>query len=186
MEKVMGIDPDASGFVCTLIGGETERPVSRRFSVSTEGLEQFIRWVSREEPSIVAIEGIHGQSAPIEKALRGARVVLHSLDPAGTEKYRRAFLGENKNNERDAEAVAGFALDLQAHGKLERFRRVWAPNVELQLLTRRHESVGKQMTAEANRLWKLLRQASPDLHLALGGKLEGVDCPPKMLRNEGI
>jgi hypothetical protein len=63
---------------------------------------------------------------------------------------------------------------------------VWEPNVELQLLTRRHESVSKQMTAETNRLWKLLRQASPDLYVALGGKLEGVDCPPKMLRNEGI
>ena len=43
MQKVMGIDPDAEGFVCTLVGEEPERTVSKRFSVSTEGLEQFIR-----------------------------------------------------------------------------------------------------------------------------------------------
>jgi transposase len=95
-------------------------------------------------------------------------------------------LGENKDNERDAEAVARFALALQAQGRLERFRRVWEPNVELQLLARRHESVGKQMTAETNRLWKLLRQASPDLYLALGGKLEGVDCPRRCSETRGF
>jgi len=129
---------------------------------------------------------VHGQSGPIERALREAAVVFYSFRPVDTDRYRRAVLGENKNNERDAEAVARFALSLRDQGKLERWRRVWEPDADLRLVSRRHTSVSKEMTAETNRLWKLLRQASPDLYLALGGKLQGVDSPPKMLRNEGI
>ena len=186
MEKAIGIDPDASGFVCALVGGQTERPIRRRFSVSAGDLEQFIRWNREESPSIVAIEGIHGQSGPIEKALREAGVVFYSFKPGDTDKYRKAVLGENKNNERDAEAVARFALSLQEQGRLERWRRVWEPDVDLRVVSRRYESVGKQLTAEANRLWKLLRQGSPDLYLALGGKLQEVECSPRLLKNEGI
>jgi hypothetical protein len=186
VEKVVGIDPDASGFVCALVGGQTARPVSKRFSVSTEDLERFIRWLREESPSIVALEGIHGQSGPIEKALREAGMVFYSLKPADTDKYRKAVLGENKNNERDAEAVGLFALSLRERGKLERWRRVWDPDVDLRVVSRRYESVGKQLTAEVNRLWKLLRQASPDLYLALGGKLEEVESSPRVLKNEGI
>jgi hypothetical protein len=58
----------------------------------------------------VALEGIDGQSRPIEKALREAGLVFYSFRPSDTENYRKAVLGENKNNERDAEAVARFAL----------------------------------------------------------------------------
>ena len=186
MEKAIGIDPDASGFDCVLVGGETGRPVSKRFSMSAGDLQKFLRWVEEQSPSIVAIEGINGQSGPIEKALREAGVVFHSFRPSDTRNYRRGVLGENKNNERDAEAVALYALSLRERGKLDRWRRVWAVDAELQLLTRRYESVGKQMTAESNRLWKLLRTASPDLYLALQGKLEEVDCEPKKLRNRGF
>jgi transposase len=169
VQKAIGIDPDASGFVCALVGGQAERPVTRRFSVSAEDLERFIRWLTAESPSIVAIEGIHGQSGPIEKALREAGMVFYSFKPADTEKYRKAVLGENNNNERDAEGVARFALSMREQGKLEQWRRVWAPDMDLRVLTRRYESAGKQLTAEVNRLWKLLREASPDLYLALGG-----------------
>jgi hypothetical protein len=186
VEKAIGIDPDASGFVCALVGAQTERPIRRRFSVSAADLEKFLRWLKEEGPGIVAMEGIHGQSGPIEKALREAGVVFYSFKPADTDKYRKAVLGENKNNERDAEAVARFALSLREQGRLDRWRRVWELDVDLRVVSRRYESVGKQLTSEANRLWKLLRQGSPDLYLALGGKLEGVDCPPRLLRNEGI
>jgi hypothetical protein len=146
--------------------------------MSAGDLQKFLRWVKEENPSIVAIEGINGQSGPIEKALREAGVVFHSFRPSDTRNHRRGVLGENKTNERDAEAVALYALSLRQAGKLDRWRRVWAVDMELQLLTRRYESVGKQRTAEGNRLWKLLRSASPDLYLALQGKLEEVECEP--------
>ena len=116
MQKAIGIDPDASGFVFALVGGQAERPVTKRFSVGAEDLEKFIRWLTAESPSIVAIEGIEGQSGPIEKALREAGMVFYSFTPADTDKYRKAVLGENKNNERDAEGVARFALSMREQG----------------------------------------------------------------------
>ena len=186
MQKVVGIDPDASGFVCVLIGEPSERPIRRRFSVSREDLERFIRWLREERAALVALEGIHGQNAPIEQALREAGLVFYSFKASDTEKYRQAVLGDNKNNERDAEGVARFAASMQEQGKLERWRRVWEPDTDLRLLSRRYGSVGKQLTGEVNRLWKLLRQASPDLYLALGGKLAEVESTPRVLKNEGI
>jgi transposase len=184
--KVVGVDPDAGGFVCVLLGAEAERSVRKRFSVSREDLERFIRWLREEEPELVAVEGIHGQSGPIERALREAGVMFYSFKASDTEKYRRAVLGENKNNERDAEGVARFAASMREQGKLEQWRRVWEPDTDLRLLSRRYESVSKELTGEVNRLWKLVRQASPDLYLALGGKLEEVESSPRMLKNEGI
>ena len=68
--KAIGIDPDATGFVCAVVGGEERRVVTKRFSVSTEGLEELVGWVRKEDASIAAIEGVHGQSGPIERALR--------------------------------------------------------------------------------------------------------------------
>ena len=183
---MMGIDPDAGGFECALVEGGSERPKCRRFSVSTRGLEEFVRWVAEEEPQIVAVEGIHGQSEPIEKALRKAGVVFYSLVPRRVEKYRKAVLGENKNNRLDAEAVAGYALSLREQGRLERWRGVWEPDGELRLLSRRHESVGKQINGETNRLWKVLRAASGDLYLALGGGGQEAEGAPGMLENKGI
>src|SRR5208283_3503594 len=99
---------------------------------------------------------------------------------------RKAVLGQNKNNKKDAESVARYAMALEAQGKLERYRRVWFVDMELQLLTRRYGSLTEQLTAEVNRLWKLLRYASSDLYLALGGKNPEVQCDPKGLKNQGI
>jgi hypothetical protein len=78
MEKAIGIDPDATGFVCAVVDGQSERPATERFSVAAEGLEEFIRWTKAQGECIVALEGIHGQSRPIERALREAGVVFHS------------------------------------------------------------------------------------------------------------
>jgi transposase len=184
--KAIGIDPDAAGFVCALVEPGQDKPVIRRFSVKREGLEDFLGWVRDQKPDIVAIEGQSGQSAPVEAALREAVLVFYSLRPVDTDRYRRAVLGENKNNERDAESVALFAQSLRDQGKLERFRGVWEPDADLRLISRRHATVSNGMTAETNRLWKLVRQASPDLYLALGGGTDTADSPPKTLRNEGI
>jgi transposase len=186
MGRVIGIDPDAAGFVCALVDEQVKEIGAKRFGVGSDGLAGFIRWHRSQGECIVALEGIHGQSLPIERALREAGVVFYSFKPSATDKFRKAVLGQNKNNERDAESVARFALALQRQGKLDRFRRVFEPDAELQLVSRRHESVGKELTAEGNRLWKLLRQASPDLYLSLGGKSNGADDAPAALRNEGI
>jgi hypothetical protein len=42
------------------------------------------------------------------------------------------------------------------------------------------------MTAETNRLWKLLRIATPDLYLALGGDHPEVQVSGNILKSQGI
>jgi len=42
------------------------------------------------------------------------------------------------------------------------------------------------LTREVNRLWKLLREASVDLYLALGGGHPEMDISENVLQNEGI
>jgi transposase len=186
MKGAIGIDPDSTGFVCALVKHSKAPVFTMRFSVSLSGLGEFLRWVKAQGKPIVGIEGAHGQSRPIEKVLREAGVIFHSFKPADTDKFRKAVLGQNKNNERDAESVARYALALQGQGKLERYRRVWSADMELQLFTRRHESLSDQLTGEVNRLWKLLRYACPDLYLLLGGKNGEKGQRGKVLKNTGI
>ncbi len=185
MSCAIGIDPDSTGVVCALVKGDSV--VNKSFLATEEGLKSLLRWIGQQGQVLLAIEGSHGQSQPIEKVFRESGIVFHSFKPADAEKFRKAVLGQNKNNHKDAESVARYALALQSQGRLDRYRRVWFPEMELQLLTRRLQVSSTQITAEVNRLWKLLRYASVDLYLALGGKDPEVDCgEQKALKNQGI
>jgi hypothetical protein len=77
-------------------------------------------------------------------------------------------------------------MALESQGQLERYRRVWFADTELQILTRGYERKSEAMTAEVNRLWKLLRLASPDLYLALGGNNPEVELKQNMLQSQGV
>jgi hypothetical protein len=98
MKNAIGIDPDSGGFVCALVKAGSGQHVTRRFSVTLEDLQQFLRWVKAEGTPIVAIEGSHGQSRPIEKALREEGVVFHSFKPADTDKFSRARISLEKED----------------------------------------------------------------------------------------
>ena len=186
MSKAIGIDPDSKGYVCYLVDTGEERTVRKGFLITVPGLESLVRWVRNQGEVIVALEGSNGHSRPLEKALREAEVVFYSFRPSDVSKFRNAVLGQNKNNEKDAESVARYALALQAQGKLEQFRRVWFADEPLRLLTRSFERKSKELTAELNRMWKLLRLASPDLYLALGGFNPEVEISDNVLQNQGI
>ena len=173
--KVIGIDPDSKGLQCVFIKEGDPKVIKKYFFVGKMELQKFIKWVNEMDADIIAIEGSNGQSRPIEKVLRENNIVFHSFKPADVDKYRRATLGENKNNVRDAEATASFALALDDRKRLVNFKRVWFPEDGLQLLTRHHEKITSEKTAEINSLWKLLRIASPDLYLLLKGKEKGVE-----------
>jgi hypothetical protein len=186
MNKAIGIDPDSKGYVCYLVDPEEGRTKRKGFLTTVPDLESLVRWVKNEGEVIVALEGSNGYSRPLEKAFREAEVVFYSFRPSDVSKFRKAVLGQNKNNEKDAESVARYALALQAQGKLEQFRRVWFPDEPLRLLTRSYERKSKELTEEVNRLWKLLRLASPDLYLALGGFNPEVEISQNVLQNQGI
>jgi transposase len=82
--------------------------------------------------------------------------------------------------------VARYAMAMEAQGRLERYGRVWFADAELQLLSRCYERKTQEATAEVNRLWKLIRTASPDLYLALGGKHPQAQLSENALQTQGI
>ena len=184
--NAIGIDPDSQGFVCAYVKGSDTKVANKGYLATDSDLKSFLRWVKGEKDVVVAIEGSNGLSKPIEKVLREAGIVFYSFKAADTNRFRKAVLGQNKNNQKDSESVARYAMALEAQGKLENYRRVWFADMELQLLTRRYGILAKQLTAEGNRLWKLLRYACPDLYLALSGKNPEVECGQKMVKSQGI
>jgi len=186
LRDAVGIDPDSKGFICATVRLSGAPVTTKGYMVTESDLKAFLRWVKDQGDIIVAIEGANGFSRPLEKALREAGVIFYSFKPADTNTFRKAVLGQNKDNRKDAESVARYAMALEAQGKLERYRRVWFADAELQLLTRFYERKSQAMTAETNRLWKLLRLACPDLYLALGGGHPEVELSENILKSQGI
>ena len=183
MRGAIGIDPDSKGFICAYVKLSSAVVITKGFMATEADLGRFVKWVKGEGDVIVAIEGSNGLSKPLERTLREAEVIFYSFKPADTDKFRKAVLGQNKNNQKDAESVARYAMAMEAQGKLDRYRRVWFADAELQLLTRGYERKSQAMTAEVNRLWKLIRHASSDLYLALGGNHPEVEVKQNMLKN---
>ena len=186
MSKAIGIDPDSKGYICCLVEAGEEKTARKGYVTTCKDLASLLRWVKGEGEVIVAIEGINGFSRPVEQVFRKEQVVFYSFRPSDVSKFRKVVLGHNKNNEKDAESVARYALALQSQGKLEQFRRVFFPDESLRLLTRGYERKSKELTAEINRMWKVLRVASPDLYLALGGTNPEVEISDNVLQQQGI
>ena len=186
LRDAIGIDPDAKGFVCAYVKLSGAKATTKVYMSTDSDLKAFLYWVKGQGNVIVAIEGANGFSRPLEKTLREAGVIFYSFKPADTNTFRKAVLGQNKDNRKDAESVARYAMALEAQGKLESYRRVWFADAELQLLTRHYERKSQAMTAETNRLWKLLRLASPDLYLALRGSHPQVELSENIIKSQGI
>jgi transposase len=126
LRDAIGLDPDARGFASAYVKTVAEKVKIKTFLSSQENLAKFISWVKKQGDVIIAIEGSNGQSKPIEKALRAEGIVFYSFKPADVSRFRKAVLGQNKNNDRDAESVARFegsdnggkqALEAHSSGK---------------------------------------------------------------------
>ena len=184
--NAIGIDPDSKGFQCAFVKLGESQVQQRGYMATEEGIESFIGWVKNHDSVIVAIEGSNGMSAPIEKALRTAEIVFYSFKASDVAKFRSTVLGQNKNNKKDAEATARYALALQFQEKLDDWKRVWMPDEELRGLTRSHSLKTQEVTREINKLWKLLRVGSVDLYLALGGQHPDIEIRDNILQNGAI
>jgi transposase len=186
LRNAIGIDPDSNGCQCAFVKLDGSQVQQRVYLATEDGMQSFIRWVKKQDDTIVTIEGSNGLSAPIEKALRDAEIVFYSFKPSDVDKFRKAVLGQNKNNKKDAESTARYAMALESQGKLENCKRVWKADEELLGLTRSYAQKRKEATREINRLWKLLRAASVDLYLALGGRHPNIEISENVVQNEGI
>jgi transposase len=186
LRNAIGIDPDSKGIVCCYVRMDEKKSKKREFLANEEGLIKFTDWLKTKKDIIIAIEGYNGQSKPIEKVLRSEGIVIYSFKPDDVDKFRKAVLGQNKNNSKDAESVARYAMALEAQGKLENHKRVWFPDEELQILSRSYDEKTKESTREINRLWKLIRMASVDLYLALGGSNPSISLNSNKIKNKGV
>lgn len=184
--KAIGIDPDSAGAVCVLVDTTVARVVVREYPITGDALEQFVRWIKEQADTVVALEGRNGQGKPFERALLREGVPFYSFTAYEVAKFRSAVLGQNKNNERDAEAVARYALALEAQNRLELSRRVWFVNEELQTVTRLYSQKRAEVTRETNRLWKALRKASGDLYLAFRGSHPEYPFTQSLLKLKGV
>ena len=184
--NAIGIDPDSKGLQCALIKPGAPQPQQKTFLATEKGMKSFIRWVKIQSDVIVAIEGINGLSLPIEKELRASGTVFYSFKPSDVDKFRKAVLGQNKNNKLDAESTARYALALESQGLLDNWKRVWQADEQLQGLTRSYAQKVKESTREKNRLWKLLRAASVDLYLAFSGAHPEAKISENVMQNESI
>jgi len=167
--KAIGVDPDSAGAVCVLVDPAFARVVVREYTIAGDALGKFVRWIKEQADAVIALEGRNGHCRPFERALLGAGVPFYSFSAYEVAKFRSAVLGQNKNNARDAEAVARYALALETQNRLELSRRVWFVDEELQTVTRMYSQKRAEATRETNRLWKALRKASGDLYLAFRG-----------------
>ncbi len=187
VKKAIGIDPDSQKIVCVMIdSSEPQFKMNRTFSLTDQGLKDFIVWVKKEDEAMISLEGLNGQSRPIEEILRKNGIVFYSFKPSDVESFRRVVLGRNKNNKRDAESVARFALALDGQGKLDNYKRLWFPDAGLQNLTREYQRLTKKVTVEISSLWKAIKAVSSDLYLFLGGNYPDSEMKSNILNQKGI
>ena len=184
--KAIGVDSDSLGAVCVLVDTSVSRPVVQEYDITDVALGRFVRWVGQNPDAVVALEGHHGHSKPFESALRRAGLPFHSFSAFEVSRFRSAVLGQNKNNQRDAEAVARYALALEGQSRLDLSRRKWFVDDELQALTRLYSQKRAELTRETNRLWKALRRASGDLYLAFRGSHPDFPSTHNLLKVKGV
>ena len=185
-KEFIGIDPDTRQIVCALLKGSGDKPVMKTFEVTNSGLEEFIKWTDRLNDPVIVIEGSNGQSRPIEKALRASRKVFYSFKANDVARERQNHLGQGKNNELDALATAILAKNRANAGNLEKWKRVYPVDRELQSLTRYDDAILRKTNAEISQIWKEIREISPDLYLFLGGKHEEWEQEKNILDSAGV
>ena len=119
LRNAIGMDPDSQGIICSYVKSNIEKPEKKGFLATKKGLNEFVSWLLKQNNVIVAIEGQNGQSKPVEKILRKSGIIFYSFKPYDVDKFRKAVLGQNKNNHKDAESVARYAMALEAQGKMD-------------------------------------------------------------------
>ena len=169
----VGIDPASGDFECAYIRNAERKATHRMFTIKVTELDRMIAWIREEKIEVIAIEGSGGYTRPLERALRLAEIPFYSIDPYRITRYRQAVLGQHKNNQNDAVAVAYFAREQAAQGKLDAYRRTWFPDEALRPLVRLYEQKQREATREINRLWQRIQNVSGDIFLTLRGLSDG-------------
>jgi transposase len=163
----VGIDPASGDFDCALVRNGIHKVIHKKFLISDHSLNQMIEWIRNDHIEVVAIEGTGGYVAPLERALRTSDVPFYTFSAYRVSQYRKAIMGEHKNNQKDAMTVAFLAQQLAAQDDLEAYRRDWFPDEVIRPLIRLYDQKQRESTRETNRLWQVIHGISGELFLAL-------------------
>jgi len=172
-----GIDVGSVAHHVTILDEEDHvlynRKISHTLDEFTESIKQFKKIEKKEKGEIsFALEGKNGYSRPFDRILLDQGFALYNIDNLKLKRFREAFAGEWKDDERDALMLSKM-LKLKEHinGKKEKvFIKIEKPSLiteSLKLLSRHQQTLIDEKVRLTNRLSKKLLEVCPEI-LRLG------------------
>jgi len=172
-----GIDVGSESHHITILDEEDHilynQKVSHKLNEFTESVKQFKKIEKKEKGEIsFALEGKNGYSAPFDRILLDQGFTLYNVDNLKLKRFRQAFAGEWKDDQRDALMLSKM-LKLKEHINSQRekvFIKIEKPSPlteSLKLLSRHQQTLIDEKVRLVNRLRKKLLEVCPQI-LELG------------------
>ncbi|HUU50497.1 MAG TPA: IS110 family transposase [Nitrospinota bacterium] len=172
-----GIDVGSASHHITILDEEDHilynQKVSHKLNEFTETIKQFKKIERKERGKIsFALEGKNGYSAPFDRILLNQGFTLYNIDNLKLKRFREAFAGEWKDDQRDALMLSKM-LKLKEHINSPRekiFIKIEKPSPvteSLKLLSRHQQTLIDEKVRLTNRLSKKLLEVCPEI-LKLG------------------
>ena len=172
-----GIDVGSESHHITILDEEDNvlynKKISHRINEFAENIKLFKQMEKRERGKIsFALEGKNGYSAPFDRILLAKGFTLYNVDNLKLKRFREAFAGEWRDDERDALMLSKM-LKLKEHINSERekvFIKIEKPSPvteSLKLLSRHQQTLIDEKVRLTNRLSKKLLEVCPQI-LELG------------------
>ena len=172
-----GIDVGSESHHITILDEEDKvlynQKVAHKLNEFAESIKLFKQIEKKEGGKIsFALEGKNGYSAPFDRILLEQGFTLYNVDNLKLKRFRQAFAGEWKDDQRDALMLSKM-LKLKEHLNSERekvFIKIEKPSPvteSLKLLSRHQQTLIDERIRFINRLRKKLLEVSPQI-LKLG------------------
>jgi len=172
-----GIDVGSESHHITILDEEDHilfnQKVSHQLSEFAESIKLFKQIEKQEGGKLsFALEGKNGYSAPLDKILLNQGFTLYNVDNFKLKRFREAFAGEWRDDERDALMLSKM-LKLKEHINSPRekvFIKIDKPSLvteSLKLLSRHQQTLIDERVRLTNRLSKKLLEVCPQI-LKLG------------------
>jgi hypothetical protein len=168
-----GIDVGSESHHITILDEEDKvlynQKVAHKLNEFAESIKLFEQIEKKEGGKLsFALEGKNGYSAPLDRILLDQGFILYHVDNLKLKRFRQAFAGEWRDNERDALMLSKM-LKLKEHldSKREKvFIKIEKPSPvteSLKLLSRHQQTLIDEKVRLTNRLRKKLLEGSPQI-----------------------
>jgi transposase len=168
-----GIDIGSESHHVTILDEEDNvlynKKISHKINEFTESIKLFKKIEKKEKGEIsFALEGKNGYSAPLDKILLNQGFTLYNVDNFKLKRFREAFAGEWKDDQRDALMLSKM-LKLKEHINSPRekvFIKIEKPSLlteSLKLLSRHQQTLIDEKVRLTNRLRKKLLEVCPEI-----------------------